>query len=82
MEKSGDVTAIRSADAVQAEKNIASGDVDEALKFLRDGGLSSTADIDEKALLRKIDWMMMPLMFCCYFLQYLDKTLSMLSIPI
>jgi len=30
---------------------------------------------DEKALVRKIDWMIMPLMWCCYVAQYLDKTL-------
>ena len=30
---------------------------------------------DEQKLLRKIDFMIMPLMFCCYCLQYLDKTL-------
>ncbi|KAH8895591.1 allantoate permease [Thozetella sp. PMI_491] len=30
---------------------------------------------DEKRLVRKIDLMIVPLMFGCYFLQYLDKTL-------
>jgi hypothetical protein len=30
----------------------------------------------EKALVRKIDWMIMPLMWSCYCLQYLDKTLG------
>ncbi|KAF2224779.1 major facilitator superfamily domain-containing protein [Elsinoe ampelina] len=30
---------------------------------------------DEKRLVRKIDWMIMPLMWTCYVLQYLDKTL-------
>lgn len=29
----------------------------------------------EKALVRKIDRRIVPLMWCCYFLQYLDKTL-------
>ncbi|KAF2844824.1 MFS general substrate transporter [Plenodomus tracheiphilus IPT5] len=51
-------------------------DGDEALRFLKnqhDVG-EMTAD-DEKRLVRKIDWMIMPLMWGCYCLQYLDKTL-------
>lgn len=49
---------------------------DAALDFLRfEGeGVEMTAE-DEKALVRKIDWMIMPLMWCCYVAQYLDKTL-------
>lgn len=49
---------------------------DAALRFLRHEGEAPpmTAD-DEKKLRRKIDWMIMPLMWCCYCLQYLDKTL-------
>lgn len=49
---------------------------DAALGFLRfEGeGVEMTAE-DEKALVRKIDWMIMPLMWCCYVAQYLDKTL-------
>ena len=74
MSKSADINTVHPVDSVVQEKNIASGDVDEALKFLRDGGVSSAAEISEKALLRKIDWML--LMFACYFLQYMDKTLS------
>ncbi|KAF2705438.1 MFS general substrate transporter [Pleomassaria siparia CBS 279.74] len=49
-------------------------DVDEALEFLRyneTGEESST--VDERALVKKIDWMIVPLMFACYFLQYMDK---------
>ncbi|ETN38213.1 uncharacterized protein HMPREF1541_06244 [Cyphellophora europaea CBS 101466] len=51
-------------------------DGDAALAFLRSNLAESDSQaVDEKALLRKIDWMIMPLMFGCYFLQYLDKTL-------
>jgi hypothetical protein len=50
---------------------------DEALNFLKNqhdvGELTPEA---EKRLLRKIDWMIMPLMWSCYCLQYLDKTLG------
>ncbi|KAI4720151.1 major facilitator superfamily transporter [Aureobasidium sp. EXF-10727] len=49
---------------------------DAALDFLRHEGegVDMTED-DEKRLVRKIDWMIMPLMWCCYVCQYLDKTL-------
>ena len=62
---------------VKSIKNTASArDGDAALAFLQQNiaeGESQT--IDEKTLVRKIDWLIMPLMFSCYFLQYLDKTL-------
>ena len=51
-------------------------DVDEALKFLEaNAGTVGLEDVDEKSLIRKVDWTLMPLMFLCYFLQYSDKTL-------
>lgn len=52
-------------------------DGDAALAFLRNEDtriVSFTVD-QERDLVRKIDWRIMPLMFCCYTLQYLDKTL-------
>lgn len=51
-------------------------DGDKALDFLRSEAYDGEADaIDEKKLVRKIDFMVVPLMFCCYCLQYLDKSL-------
>ncbi|ORY01750.1 major facilitator superfamily transporter [Clohesyomyces aquaticus] len=51
-------------------------DADEALDFLRheEAGDEVTL-VDEKALVRRIDFMIVPMMFGCYFLQYLDKSL-------
>lgn len=50
---------------------------DEALQFLKNQhNVSELTSEDEKKLLRKIDWMIMPLMWSCYCLQYLDKTLG------
>ncbi|KAF2090099.1 allantoin permease [Saccharata proteae CBS 121410] len=48
---------------------------DEALDFLRREAVGELTEIDENKLVRKIDWMIVPLMWCCYCLQYLDKTL-------
>ena len=51
---------------------------DEALKFLKSAhDVGTLTPEDERRLVRKIDWMIMPLMWCCYCLQYLDKTLGM-----
>lgn len=61
------------------EKFIAAKDVDEALQFLHaNAATAQLTDIDEKKLMRKVDWMIMPLMFAVYYLQYTDKTLRML----
>ncbi|EQB57009.1 major facilitator superfamily transporter [Colletotrichum gloeosporioides Cg-14] len=54
-----------------------SGSVDGAWKFLNDhreaGGDTSSVDIN--ALRRKIDWHIVPLMFGCYTMQFLDKVI-------
>jgi hypothetical protein len=51
-------------------------DADKALDFLRsEAEIGETDLIDEKQLIRKIDFMIVPIMFGCYCLQYLDKSL-------
>jgi hypothetical protein len=51
-------------------------DGDKALDFLRsEAEVGETDLIDEKLLVRKIDFMIVPIMFGCYCLQYLDKSL-------
>ncbi|TQV92020.1 allantoate permease [Cordyceps javanica] len=63
-------------DGEEPTKRIGTRDVDEALKFLSgEENIPHMSESDEKRLLRKIDWHIMPLITCCYFLQYLDKTL-------
>ncbi|ETN42385.1 uncharacterized protein HMPREF1541_01539 [Cyphellophora europaea CBS 101466] len=65
-----------SISAGSEKKIVASRDIDEALKFLEaNAGTINLEDVDEKKLMRKVDWMLMPLMFLCYYLQYSDKTL-------
>lgn len=62
----------------------AAEDVDAALQFLRnkpDVVAGEATTVDEKKLMRKVDWMIMPLMFACYYLQYTDKTLCKLCLP-
>ena len=51
-------------------------DADKALDFLRtEAEVGETDLIDEAQLVRKIDFMIVPIMFGCYCLQYLDKSL-------
>ncbi|ROV93823.1 hypothetical protein VMCG_08817 [Cytospora schulzeri] len=49
--------------------------VDAALEFLASEEIGIMTEVDEKKLVRKIDWRIMPVMWACYNLQYLDKTL-------
>ncbi|EFR00101.1 allantoate permease [Nannizzia gypsea CBS 118893] len=49
-------------------------DADAAYDFLHQQDIDLSS-VDEKALLRKIDWMIVPLMWACYNLQYVDKVL-------
>lgn len=75
--KSNDVEQPR---ATMIEDTISSGsdikDGDAALKFLRKEEVGDEVEyVDEKKLIRKIDLMVMPLMFWCYLLEYLDKSL-------
>ncbi|PSK60358.1 High-affinity nicotinic acid transporter [Elsinoe australis] len=63
-------------DSVEKGEVIDVSKADAALAFLRDrGDVPEMTPQDEKRLIRKIDWMIMPLMWACYVLQYLDKTL-------
>ena len=44
-------------------------------KSSKDTQAGSLFEIDEKHLVRKIDYRIMPLMFLCYLMQFLDKVL-------
>ncbi|CAI0645144.1 unnamed protein product [Colletotrichum noveboracense] len=72
----------KSASSREAQPETIVGEVkdvsnaDAALEFLRQcGDVNPMTDEDERRLKRKIDWRIVPLMFACYILQYLDKTL-------
>jgi hypothetical protein len=79
-EKSGHSSSAPHADVEIGDVGIveeASRDGDEALHFLKNQhNVGQLTAEDETKLVRKIDWMIMPLMWCCYCLQYLDKTLG------
>jgi hypothetical protein len=64
-------------DVEETKRALSSGRADAALEFLQAQGTVDMSAIDEKKLVQKIDWMIMPLLCACYMLQYLDKVLSM-----
>ncbi|PVI05505.1 MFS general substrate transporter [Periconia macrospinosa] len=67
---------VRQSEEGLPAKSTAYRNVDKALEFLQhnETGTEQTV-VDERALVRRIDWMIVPIMFACYFLQYLDKSL-------
>ncbi|KAK2029785.1 major facilitator superfamily transporter [Colletotrichum zoysiae] len=72
----------KAPEAVDGQPEVLVGEIkdihnaDAALDFLRNGGdVRPMTAGDERALKRKVDWRIVPLMFACYILQYLDKTL-------
>ncbi|KAJ5439212.1 uncharacterized protein N7458_010210 [Penicillium daleae] len=68
-------TAHHSVDYETKDVSLPDGKADAAFEFLRDEDIAIAVEINEKALVRKIDWMIMPLMWAAYNLQYLDKVL-------
>lgn len=69
-------TVTTDPDDITVTENLNVRDADEALAFLRKEEIGDEENyVDERALVRKIDGTIMPLMFCCYMLEFLDKTL-------
>ena len=69
------------ASPTATQTSLEKGSVDDAWSFLnkyRNG--NAEADIaDTKNLRRKVDWRIVPLMFGCYTMQFLDKVILNVS---
>lgn len=52
---------------------------DSALSFLHEVGEATFTEDEEKELVRVVDWMILPLLAAVYFLQFLDKNLSIVK---
>jgi hypothetical protein len=76
-EKEVDVAVSPSPPASPMNASSDSKDLDLAFKYIQDAkqgadeGLAENVDL--KALRRKIDWRILPVMFLCYTMQFLDK---------
>ena len=65
-----------------AAQQLPSEKQDEALRYLENHNGISAAEVDAvdlKALRTKIDWHIVPLMFLCYFFQFIDKVIINVS---
>ena len=72
------IAPLETVDSYQETKTIDSDNADEALHFLQQNQhVENASEVNDKKLMRKVDWMLMPLFFAAYYLQYSDKTLSM-----
>ncbi|KAM3526352.1 hypothetical protein NHJ13051_003507 [Beauveria bassiana] len=63
---------------VAARPQSAGSDIDNAWKFLQSVGPVDENEVNSvnlSSLRRKVDWRIVPLMFCCYTLQFLDKVI-------
>lgn len=61
-----------------AEGSVESRDLDEAYLYLNHQSEAGET-VDLKALRRKIDWWIVPIMFACYTLQFIDKVVINVS---
>ena len=59
-----------------ADEKVAIRQVDAALQFLRTEGDVVEGEINERKLIWRIDFLVMPLMFAVYTFQYIDKSLG------
>lgn len=55
-------------------------DIDAALYYIQNATKTGSF-VNEKQLLRKIDWRIVPIMFACYTMQFVDKVLINVSPP-
>lgn len=53
--------------------------MDGALSYIQNAG-NDASPVDEKLVVRKIDWRIIPIMFACYTMQFLDKVLINVSL--
>ena len=56
-----------------------SKDLDQAFHYLQNARPNAEPGTDLKALRRKIDWRIVPVMFCAYTMQFIDKVLLNVS---
>lgn len=61
IEKTSPSVSSNGCDVEATKRALPSGNVDAALEFLQTEGTAVMSALDEKKLVRKIDWMIMPL---------------------
>lgn len=80
------LNVVADAKAEPSRSNIAdqtARDLDQAFCYMQESLTGNdgypTSEATLKALRRKIDWHIVPIMFCCYTMQFIDKVLLNVS---
>lgn len=75
------MSANTKAEAQITQLSLGPSSVDDAWAYLNRQGHDSTeaGSVNIRALRRKIDWRIVPLMFGCYTMQFLDKVILNVS---
>ncbi len=67
--------SLNTAEKGDPEHNARGRDLDKAYWYVQEHDTSQWSLLELKALRRKIDWWIVPIMFCCYTMQFIDKVL-------
>ena len=71
--------SLNTTEKVDAEHDARGRDLDKAYWYVQEHDTSQWSVLESKALRRKIDWWIVPIMFCCYTMQFIDKVLLNVS---
>lgn len=84
-EKTEIVADARAESSIPELTNQTALNLDQAFSYVQQSSIENdaypTSASDLKALRRKIDWHIVPIMFCCYTMQFIDKVLLNVSHP-
>ena len=82
-EKSQIVTEAKTEPSRTERSDRTAQDLDQAYWYVQDSSIRNdvypASASDLKALRRKVDWHIVPIMFCCYTMQFIDKVLLNVS---
>ena len=67
--------SLNTPDKFDTERDPQGKDLDKAYWYVQEHDTAQWSALELKALRRKIDWWIVPLMFCCYTMQFIDKVL-------
>ena len=67
--------SLNTSDKFDTERDPQGRDLDKAYWYVQEHDTAQWSALELKALRRKIDWWIVPIMFCCYTMQFIDKVL-------
>ena len=73
---SRDASSSQTADISEKAHGAQGQNLDQAYWYVHDVNRTDAAEatpLELRALRRKIDWRIVPIMFCCYTMQFIDK---------